>query len=286
MTVLPAGPVRLIASDVDGTLLTRDHLITPAVRAAVAQARTAGVPVVLASARGPLAMKHLLADLGTVNDWPFIAFQGALVGRYDASGTLHTVHETRLDLETARAIVRRALAADSTVNWYDTESWFVSRWDRFGEWEAHATQVTVTGTIGADQLDSAHAQGPHKLMIPPDPARPALVPELAAALPPGAVPHLSGEGYLEITAPGADKSHALAGLCEQLGIPLGAAAAIGDGPNDIGMFDLVGTAVAMGNASPAVRSRADFVTVTNEEDGMAVAVRAVLAGPPGRLFPA
>lgn len=267
---------RLIASDVDGTLLTSDHTISSAVLGAVHAARDAGVPVILASARGPLAMKHLLEELGSIHTQPFISFQGALVGQYSPTDELQILHQTRLPVEIARAIVRYAMDAGSTVNWYDGEDWFYSRWDRYGEWEAHATDVTPTGQIGPEQMDNPDALGPHKLMIPPSVEDPDLVPSIAAHLPDGAVGHLSGEHYLEITAPEADKSHALVALCADLDIPLLQAAAVGDGPNDVGMFDVVGTSVAMANASEAVQSRASWVTASNLDDGLASAIRQML----------
>lgn len=267
---------RIIASDVDGTLLTSAHTISPVVKAAISAAQAINVPVVLASARGPFAMKHLLDEIGSIHSDPFIAFQGALVGQYTPDDGLHILHETRLDVGIARQIVQAAFAADATINWMDTESWFFSRWDHYGEREAEATGVTPKGLIGPDQLESAHARGPHKLMIPPSVQDPDLVVRLAANLPEGAVAHMSGEDYLEITAPGADKSHALASLCEDFGIPLALAAAVGDGPNDVGMFDLVGTAVAMANASDEVKSRANWVTESNNDDGLAHAIKKML----------
>lgn len=267
---------RIIASDVDGTLLTSQHVISPVVLEAVHRAQTAGVPVVLASARGPLAMKHLLEELGSIHSGPFISYQGALLAQYTPEDDLRILHQTRLPVETARSIVRKAMAAGSTVNWYDAQDWFYSRWDRYGEWEAKATDVSPSGQIGPDQLESPDALGPHKLMIPPSLEDPDLVPRIAAELPEGAVGHLSGEHYLEITAPEADKSHALMALCADLEIPLASAAAVGDGPNDVGMFDVVGTAVAMANASDAVKSRASWVTSSNNDDGLAHAIRQML----------
>lgn len=270
---------RIIASDVDGTLLTSEHTISPAVRDAVLAARAAGVPVVLASARGPRAMKHLLAELGSLHTGPFIAFQGALVGQFAPEDELKILHQTRLAVDVARTVVRSAMAAGSTVNWYDAQDWFYSRWDRYGEWESRATGVTPAGQIGFDQLENPDALGPHKLMIPPSLEDPELVPMIAASLPEGAVGHLSGEHYLEITAPEADKSHALVSLCADYDIPLAQAAAVGDGPNDVGMFDVVGTSVAMQNASDAVKARAKWVTASNNDDGLAKAIHRMLSLP-------
>ena len=276
----PATPVRLIASDVDGTLLTPDHRISPAVRDAVAQATRAGVSVVLASARGPLAMRHLVAELGLL-DAPqaplagcVVAYQGALVGQFHADGTFTELHSTRLAHDVARSIVDQVRASGHVVNWYDGPGWFPSRWDAYGEWEQHATGQAPAALLGEAQL--AGGPGPHKIMVPPAHDQPDLVPALAAALPPGCDAFLSGEHYLEIVAATVDKSTGLEQLAADLGLERGELAAVGDGPNDLGMFAHVGTAVAMANASAAVRAQASWVTASNAEDGLAQAIRTLL----------
>ncbi len=284
------GPVtsgiRLIASDVDGTLLTPDHRITPAVRAAVRRATDAGVTVVLASARGPEAFRHIVAELGlppfaeSPSDDPlagaFVSFQGAVVGHFLADGSLDVLHETRLDLEAAREIVRTVVAAGHVANWYDGAAWLPSRWDELGELEARATAVEPAGFIGDAQLVDAGARAPHKLMVPPCAWDPELVPRIAANLPEGCEGFLSGEHYLEIVASGVDKSSGLVQLAADLGVGPEAMAAVGDGPNDLGMFAHVGTAVAMANASDAVKAAATWVTASNREDGLALAIDRLL----------
>lgn len=277
------APVRLIASDVDGTLLTPDHRISPEVKAAVAEATSAGVSVVLASARGPLAMRHLVEELGLL-DVPgaplagcVVAFQGALVGQFHADGTFTELHSTRLDHEVARTIVEQVVAAEHVANWYDGAGWFPSRWDGYGEWEQKATGQAPAGLLGAAQL-APGSLGPHKLMVPPAKGLPDLVPGLAAALPEGCDAFLSGEHYLEVVAPGVDKSTGIDQLAADLGIARDEMAAVGDGPNDLGMFAHVGTSVAMANASAAVQAKATWVTSSNVEDGLAAAIRRMLAG--------
>ena len=277
------APVRLIASDVDGTLLTPDHRISAEVRAAVTEATAAGVSVVLASARGPLAMRHLVEELGLL-DVPHaplagcvVAFQGALVGQCHADGTFTELHSTRLDHEVARTIVEQVLAAGHVANWYDGAGWFPSRWDGYGEWEQKATGQAAAGLLGEAQL-APGATGPHKLMVPPAHGLPDLVPGIAAALPAGCDAFLSGEHYLEIVAPGVDKATGIAQLAADLGIARAEMAAVGDGPNDLGMFAHAGTSVAMANASAEVQARATWVTTSNAEDGLARAIRTLLAG--------
>lgn len=278
--------IRLIASDVDGTLLTPDHRITPAVRAAVRRATDAGVTVVLASARGPEAFRHIVAELGLppFSDEPsddplagaFVSFQGAVVGHLLADGTLDVLHETRLDREIARTVVQTVIDAGHVANWYDGADWLPSRWDEQGEHEARATGVEPSGFIGDAQLLDPGARAPHKLMVPPCAWDPTLVPRIAASLPAGCSGFLSGEHYLEIVAEGVDKSTGLVQLAADLGVGPDAMAAIGDGPNDLGMFAHVGTSVAMANASDAVKAAATWVTTSNLEDGLALAIDRLL----------
>lgn len=279
----PTPPVRLIASDVDGTLVTTDHRISAAVRDAVAEATRAGVSVVLASARAPLGMRHLVEELDLL-DVPgaplagcVVAFQGALVGQFHADGTFTELHSTRLDPEVARSIVAQVTALGHVVNWYDGPGWFPSTWDAYGELEQKSTRQAPAGLLGPAQLAQG-APGPHKLMVPPAHGRPDLVPGVVAALPGGCDAFLSGEGYLEIVGAGVDKSTGLDQLVADLGITRAETAAVGDGPNDLGMFAHAGTSVAMANASAAVRSQATWVTSSNDDDGLAQAIRVLLGG--------
>jgi len=85
--------------------------------------------------------------------------------------------------------------------------------------------------------------------------------------------------YLDVTHPLANKGDALIHLARLLKVPLAEVVAIGDGHNDIAMFERSGFSIAMGNASPEVQRAADFVTGSNSEDGFAQAVeQLVLAG--------
>jgi hydroxymethylpyrimidine pyrophosphatase-like HAD family hydrolase len=81
---------------------------------------------------------------------------------------------------------------------------------------------------------------------------------------------------LEITARGADKANALRRVCSYIGIDPRAVAAIGDGANDYALLQVAGTGVAMGHAPRAVRDAADWVTDTNDRDGVALAIRRLL----------
>ena len=85
----------------------------------------------------------------------------------------------------------------------------------------------------------------------------------------------SAPHYLEITRRGVTKGAAVANLTRFLGIPPERVAAVGDGENDISMFEVAGLAIAMGNAAPHVQQAADLVAPSNDEDGLAWALKVV-----------
>ncbi|MBI4390754.1 MAG: HAD-IIB family hydrolase, partial [candidate division NC10 bacterium] len=95
---------------------------------------------------------------------------------------------------------------------------------------------------------------------------------------PGPPPHLvrSEPTYLEVLPPGVNKGAALAELARQLGIPLDQVVAFGDNLNDLEMVEAAGFGVAVGNAHPDVKARADLVAGTNNEGGMAAVIREVI----------
>jgi hydroxymethylpyrimidine pyrophosphatase-like HAD family hydrolase len=84
--------------------------------------------------------------------------------------------------------------------------------------------------------------------------------------------HRSQAYYLDVTPAGATKGHAVTRIAARLGLPLSAVAVIGDMSNDLPMFAVAGLAIAMGNATDAVKSAARFTTETNESEGFAVAM--------------
>ena len=84
--------------------------------------------------------------------------------------------------------------------------------------------------------------------------------------------------YLDITHPLANKGAALSEIAKLLGVPLAEIAVIGDGGNDVAMFERSGLSIAMGNASPEVQHAADLVTDSNAEEGLANAIKRFILG--------
>jgi 5-amino-6-(5-phospho-D-ribitylamino)uracil phosphatase len=267
--VTDAGPVALVALDVDGTVLTPEGRIAPSTAAGVAAARAAGVRVVLASSRGPVALERIQAGLGLQDEW-FIGYQGALVARW-AENRLEVLNEAPLDRAAARDVEARAGAAGLSVGRYIGLRWRVPRLTAAIRREGAGTgERPIVSTPAESDADAP----PHKLMVIADgDEQIAALEELAATMPDTVTATLSHPTCLEITAPGVDKATGLGPLVDRLGISRGETAAVGDGPNDLGLFAAVGTAVAMGQAPPEVVAAANWVTGSNTQDGVARALR-------------
>ncbi|GAA2530435.1 HAD-IIB family hydrolase [Rarobacter incanus] len=264
-TTSPA--VRLFASDVDGTLLTSNHRLTGEVRAAISRARSAGVHVVLASARSALALARIQAQLDLVGE-PVVALQGAWVGTVSATGSLTAFARHPIDLSAALAVYEQCERIGTPMSWFTETDWFYSRPAAVVDYEARVTGIAASGQFDADLAVTA----PLKIMVPPNPAMPDSGRQVLEALPATLHGQLTGENYLEITARAADKSHGIALVADQLGVGSEQIAAAGDGQNDIGMFRLAARSFAMGNASPIVQGAAGEVVPTNEDSGLAVAI--------------
>jgi Cof subfamily protein (haloacid dehalogenase superfamily) len=272
----PEPSIRLLALDVDRTLLTGAHRVLPPVREAVARIRARGVRIVLATARSPVGLRPVLAELGNVNH--AICFNGGWIGRPsgDPADGLEVSSEQHLPLPVAREVVRRARADEVIPGWYAGEVWHVPMLSEAVRHEAAITGETPVVTPELEELTSP----PHKILCMAAAgvgAGVAALRDLAAELRGTCTAAFSHDNFLEITPLGVDKATALAGLSRSLGIPPEATAAVGDSENDIAMIAAAGIGIAMGNAIGRVKEAAAWITGTNEDAGVALVIDRLLA---------
>ncbi len=265
---------RLLALDVDGTLLTDDLQITTATRKAVQQVISQGVQVVLASARGPNGLFSIMKELEISG--LAICYTGALTCRLYPyqQASIEVVNERRMSLSSARLVLSKALEQDISIGWFIGENWYVPRID-----QAILHESKITGVTPIVYPDLIHFEmAPHKLQAIV--GETSLVPRLntlAHMLPGDCAGQFSYETYLEIIHRGVDKSTALLALGQQLGIASHEMVAIGDMENDVAMLQMAALGIAMGNAPVEVQAEADWVTDTNNLDGVAVAIEKLKA---------
>jgi Cof subfamily protein (haloacid dehalogenase superfamily) len=267
-------PVRLIAADLDGTLLRPDRSVSARTRSALARAQECGIPVVLATARPPLTTR-LFAEQAGVGGYAVCA-NGAIT--YDV-GRDAIVEHTTLDGETARRLVealRKALPGVCFALVQGTDFACEPAYAATARLEDHG-RLLEEMTVG-DALELL-ATPTTKLVVRHPERLPLELLEIVQCLGvDGFEATLSGAPFLEIVAANVTKAWALAALCERLGVEAADVVAFGDAANDAAMLRWAGRGVAVANASPAALEAADEVTLSNAEDGVAVVVERLLEG--------
>jgi Cof subfamily protein (haloacid dehalogenase superfamily) len=270
--------IRLLVADVDGTLVTREKVLTQRTRDAVAKMRGAGIQFAVTSGRPPRGMEMLIAPLALTT--PIAAFNGGMFVKPDLSVIEQRVLQADL-IEPALETMRK-YRLDTWI--YRGTEWFVH--DRHGphvdreEWTVKFPPTVVSNFTGltndvaklvgvSDDLEAVcecetavreqFAAKVHTRQT--NPQRETLV---SAAR--------SQPYYLDVTHPDANKGYVVTRLSEMLDIPIAEIATVGDMPNDIAMFKNSGISVAMGQASEDVKSAATYTTSSSEEEGFAQAV--------------
>jgi Cof subfamily protein (haloacid dehalogenase superfamily) len=263
------SPLRLLISDVDGTLVTPDKELTPATIAAVAALGDAGVLFAVTSGRPPRGLAMLIEPLQITT--PVCAFNGGVV----ATPQMEILIEHAID-PTLVPTILAALGESGIDPWlFQGTDWFVR--DLHGphvEREIHACQFSPEERESLDGLvrDVAKLVGVHD-----DPVRIAAAHELITARVGDTVSASSSQPYyLDVTHRDANKGWVVDYFVRTLEINHDEIAVIGDAANDVLMFNRAGTAIAMGNATPEVRAAAAHTTASNSEDGFARAVTEVV----------
>jgi Cof subfamily protein (haloacid dehalogenase superfamily) len=262
--------VRLVAVDVDGTLLDGSHQLRANVRDSLDQLASSGVKIVLATARGPQALGSIVRQLN-FSPW-LICFSGGWIGELDSRSLLTktVLRDKRLTPSAARVIVTAAFAHQVEPNIYTPTEWRV----RTLTPEIRAESVIVESDPLVTPILLGENEKPSKIMlITGEDEQTKPLTSIANLIKPLSTATFSKPNYLEIIPVGVNKANALATVAQSLEVELSQSAAIGDGLNDLEMLREVGLGIAMGNASETVKSVAKWVTGTNEEEGVAQAVR-------------
>jgi Cof subfamily protein (haloacid dehalogenase superfamily) len=262
--------IKLLAVDVDGTILTTGRRVSDANVEALAQARAMGIEVVLVSGRPPFGMDYTSQRLDLSGYQ--IAYNGALV--VDRRTEEIFFHRT-LPAETATEAVLLARQYSLYLSYYTGPHWYVER--ECEEMYLEQTGLNTQPVIVPDLL-GAHLSPPEKVLIISLHNLEGLARfhEAASAQLTGANIHYSSPYSIEIVEIGASKGLALEMLTGKLGLHREQVMAIGDSYNDMSMLEFAGLSVAMGNAPPDVQAAADLVVASCEDDGVAEAISMLL----------
>jgi len=262
--------VRLIATDLDGTLLRADSSVSERTRRALRAVEALGVRVVLVTGRPPRMARLVARDAGTAG--LVICCNGALVCQADGETV---VRHSPLSPAAAAELVAAMRAAAPGVCFAAEIATRHAQERAFAALAAAArSALTVPVEWDGPVLHEdalAFCAEPLTKLIARHPSLPLdeLERLLRAAVGDAATLTLSGGPFVEISAAGVHKAHALAALCADLAIDAADVVAFGDMPNDLPMLAWAGRAVAVANAHPDVVASADELTASNEEDGVA-----------------
>ncbi|MFI6949474.1 HAD family hydrolase [Streptomyces sp. NPDC050422] len=271
---MPIPPAyALVATDLDGTLLRRDDSVSPRTRAALGLAAAAGARHLVVTGRPVPGVRELLAAM----DYRGLAVCGQGTQLYDA-GAGHIVHTVTLDRELADAALGKIEAQVGQV---------FAAVDQDGP--DGQTLIEPGYRMPHPALPAQRAQHRDELWAAPvikalirhpDLGDDALAAAAHAAVGDLATVTLSGPGTVELQPYGVDKGAGIAAAAEHLGLDPMTAIAFGDMPNDLPMFRSCGYGVAMANAHPLLRAAADEVTLSHEEDGVAVVLERIFGRSP------
>jgi hypothetical protein len=261
------GKVRLIALDLDGTLMMPGNIISDANADAVRDAVRAGVHIVLATSRWYLLAKHTADTLGIRS--PIICHNGAMI-----RDPIDGARLLQLDVPAAPAREVAAIADEgryeSMVTVDDTTYMLTRRPDIDPRRLPH-------GMVRTQRLSDHVAHGAEGFLIfgqdACDAFRARLGERYAGVLNLAYGYSETFPPYLNIVHADADKGRALRLVCEHVGVPVQQAMAIGDAAPDLRMMHAAGLGMAMGNAPDEVKAEADVVGPSNLEDGVAWAIR-------------
>ena len=266
-----AADIRIIAMDLDGTLVKGEQGITPPVRRAIDAARAAGIEITIATGRMFRSARRFADDLQVT--LPIICYQGSLV-RDPVTGVTHQHHV--LPSGPAQAAVEFARQRGLHVNAYIDDDLYMEADTPEGRFYAASSDVPITFV---EDLSAAVTAGSTKLVFVMDEDRVLdAIAEMDGRFGPAVQATRSHPRFAEIVRRDVNKGRALARVAAVANVPIEQTMGIGDNLNDLDLVKAAGIGVAMGDGDPRVLSAADWVTGSYEDDGVAQAIERLLNG--------
>lgn len=262
-------PYRAIALDLDGTLTNHEKVVTPKTREALLQASAKGAVIILASGRPTYGIEPVAKCLE-------LNKQGGYILSYNGGNIVNAKTGEKLFSQFLPDEVIPELYAyakehgHALLGYAGNEIITEMPDDQYVKEESRINKMNIRKV---DNLFESLESHPTKLLMTGDPtlmlkAEEELVEKLGDRMD----IFRSAPFFLELVPKGIDKAKSLTRLLTKINLTPADLIAFGDGYNDLSMLKLAGMGVAMENAAPEVRAEADYVTLSNEEDGVAAAL--------------
>ena len=262
--------IKLIAVDIDGTLVNSNKEITPEVFSAIQDAKEAGVKVVIATGRPIAGVAKLLDDLQLRDEGDYVVtFNGALV---QETATGHEIisesltYEDYLDME----FLSRKLGVHMHAI---TKDGIYTANRNIGKYTVHESTLVSMPIFYRTPEEMADKEIVKCMFIDEPEILDAAIEKIPAEFYERYSINKSAPFYLELLKKNVDKGSAITHLAEKLGLTKDETMAIGDEENDRAMLKVVGNPVVMENGNPELKKIAKYITKTNDESGVAHAIR-------------
>lgn len=257
---------KLLCIDLDGTLLTDDKKIRESDRAALRQVSEQGMKIALVTSRMPTVTEPIAKELGI----PCIIACSGGTCIIEGGNYLYAQY---LSVETLSEIYESIKEFNIPLSIYRDQQWFVTKKDRFITDEEKIVHYSAELISAEEVLPQwkKEGKGANKLLIGAETALAEQIFQLLQNRKDVEITHTS-PNHLDIFPRGVNKGMALRIICEKKGIRKEETIAFGDQEPDIPMLEEASLSIAMGNAIDRLKEKADFVTKTNNESGIAYAL--------------
>lgn len=257
---------KLIALDLDGTLKTSNNQISPRTKEALMKAQEMGVKLVLSSGRPTPGLYKDMKELELEKYGGYLlSFNGAKVS--DCKNNM--IYTQTLDHDMANLVYLESKSLGLEACTYTDTTILCENEDaKYVKVEADLISLPIQKVACL----SNHFPNPmFKLLLSEKPEYIAdVVDSLAKKFEDSLAIYRSAPFFIEVVTKGIDKGNSLKQLCAHMGITIDEVLAFGDGYNDLSMLEVSGCGVAMANAADVVKEKANHVTLSNDEDGIAV----------------
>ena len=257
--------IKLICSDLDGTLLTKENTISEKTKAAIKKVKEKGVMFCIATGRMFSSASIFAAELGLKS--PIISYNGALIKDFV---TKEVYFSRTIDIEVAQKILYLCRDNDWLAQLYvDDILYFKEPNETTKRYEKH---VNVPAHFVGNSLYDLQG-APDKILLNVDSSKSKDITQiLQDSFKDKVFVTSSNDRFIEIVAPGVNKGFAVESLAASINISSDEVMCIGDSYNDLEMIQYAATSVAMGNANETLKNAASFVTLDNDSDGVAFAL--------------
>jgi Cof subfamily protein (haloacid dehalogenase superfamily) len=270
LQILQNRMYKAVFLDMDGTLLKSDHSVSEATTQKIQTLTAKGIPVILVSARPLNAVLPTFHHIGLPGSHPIVTLNGSYIVEDEIP-----IFQATIDLDCTAKVTELVRPFNATIAYYLQREWYSEVSDSWTDHEQRIMDVKVK----IDPIDSlikdwsARNTGPNKMMVMSEPDNITKIQQHLRTFYNGKLNiYPSKPTYLEVMDTRGSKSNAVKFISERMGLTPSEIIAMGDNYNDREMIQFAGMGVAMGNAPEEIKAAADYITDTNNNDGVRLAL--------------